>query len=86
VDRGAIKFILGGADCMAPGLTSKGGFLPEDLDEGEVVSVFCEGKVLPVAVGILTMSSAEIREKNSGVAIKMLHVMGDGLWHTPELR
>jgi PUA domain protein len=28
VDTGAIKFLLGGADMMAPGFTSEGGWLP----------------------------------------------------------
>lgn len=29
IDRGAIRFVLGGATLMAPGLTSAGGRLPE---------------------------------------------------------
>jgi len=31
VDKGAIRFILGGAHIMCPGLTSKGGDMEEDL-------------------------------------------------------
>lgn len=39
VDRGAIKFVLAGANIMCPGLTSKGGDLDEDVDaERPVVS------------------------------------------------
>lgn len=37
VDRGAIKFILSGADIMAPGLLSKGGNLPPFLKEDDYV-------------------------------------------------
>lgn len=37
VDSGAIKYILGGADVMCPGLTSTGGQLPDDLLAGRVV-------------------------------------------------
>lgn len=37
VDTGAIKFILGGADVMCPGLTSAGGNLPDGLAEGTPV-------------------------------------------------
>jgi predicted RNA-binding protein (TIGR00451 family) len=37
VDSGAIRFILGGADVMCPGLTSVGGRLPDNLLAGSVV-------------------------------------------------
>lgn len=42
VDRGAIKFVLSGANIMCPGLTSAGGFLEEDIpaDSPVVNSVF----------------------------------------------
>lgn len=35
IDRGAIRFVLSGATLMAPGLTSKGGRLPEPRDVGK---------------------------------------------------
>lgn len=38
VDRGAIKFVLSGANIMCPGLTSPGGALDDDvLEESPVV-------------------------------------------------
>jgi PUA domain protein len=36
VDRGAIKFILGGANIMCPGLTSAGGKMDSPLEEGDI--------------------------------------------------
>jgi hypothetical protein len=36
-DKGAIPFLLKGADCMAPGLTSAGGMLPDGLAENTPV-------------------------------------------------
>lgn len=40
VDRGAIKFVLSGANIMCPGLTSPGGALDEEvLEETPVVHV-----------------------------------------------
>lgn len=33
VDRGAIKFVLAGANIMCPGLTSPGGFLDDEVAE-----------------------------------------------------
>lgn len=42
IDRGAIRFVLSGATLMAPGLTSKGGRLPEPR-EGDEEGVDPEG-------------------------------------------
>ncbi len=39
VDKGAIRFVLGGANVMCPGFTSPGGSLPEQL--GTDVPVVC---------------------------------------------
>jgi len=33
VDRGAIKFVLSGANIMCPGLTSPGGALDDEVEE-----------------------------------------------------
>jgi len=42
VDKGAIRFILGGANIMCPGFTSPGGIIPEGLlPEIPVVSCCC---------------------------------------------
>lgn len=60
VDKGAIKHILQGADIMAPGLTSSGGCIPEGINKNTVVSIFCEGKELPIAVGILLENSNDM--------------------------
>ena len=40
VDRGAIKFVLAGANIMCPGLTSPGGILDEEV--GAETPVVCE--------------------------------------------
>ena len=42
VDRGAIRFVLSGANIMAPGLTSAGGKM-DDVPEGTTVGIFAEG-------------------------------------------
>lgn len=41
VDRGAIKFVLAGANIMCPGLTSPGGALDEQVLEEKPVVKFC---------------------------------------------
>jgi PUA domain protein len=71
VDKGAIPFILGGANIMCPGLTNPGGEMPEDeedesgnvvpgLKEGDGVVIYAEGKEYAIAVGVMKMSSAEV--------------------------
>jgi PUA domain len=40
VDRGAIKFVLSGANIMCPGLTSPGGALDEEVLENRPVVTF----------------------------------------------
>ena len=66
VDKGAIPFLLGGANIMCPGLTNPGSYMPEDTEDGPGVAkgagvvVFAEGKKFAIAVGMMTMSSAEM--------------------------
>lgn len=85
VDRGAIKFVLSGANIMCPGLTSAGGKLPEEnLEEGSIVAVYAEGKEHSLAIGKLLMSTDEIKSKNKGHGIEVIHYLGDGLWNLRE--
>jgi malignant T-cell-amplified sequence len=86
VDRGAIKFILQGADIMAPGLTSAGGIMPDDINSGQVVVIHAEGKEHALAVGRMMLSSAEIKSSNTGHAITNLHCLCDGLWKIDRIK
>ena len=73
VDKGAIPFILGGANVMCPGLTNPGGEMPPDgvekdpqgfdkpaLSKGDGVVIYAEGKEHAIAIGVMTMSSVEM--------------------------
>ena len=83
VDRGAIKFVLKGADIMAPGLTSAGGSLGEvPLAADAYVAIKAEGKNQILAIGRMVMSSDDIKKVNKGTAIMNLHFLNDGLWNT----
>ena len=92
VDKGAIPFVLGGANIMCPGLTNVGGEMPPDgeegpgLEKGDGVVIYAEGKQHALAVGFMTMSSADIRKKNKGNGIEVCHTLGDGLWGTDEIQ
>jgi PUA domain protein len=80
VDKGAIKFILNGADIMCPGLTSNGGSISADLAVGTAVAVYAEGKTNACAIGLLKMSSNDIISTNKGIGIENVHFLGDGLF------
>jgi malignant T-cell-amplified sequence len=74
VDRGAIPFILGGANIMCPGLTKDpGSEMPPDgvekdahgfdrpgLEKGDGVVVYAEGKDHAIAIAVMSMSSSEM--------------------------
>lgn len=86
VDRGAIKFLLSGANVMAPGLTSAGGRLPDPsrgekpLAKDTPVAIKAQGKEYEVAIGILQVDTEEIRTQSKGNAIDNIHYLGDDLW------
>jgi PUA domain protein len=83
VDRGAIKFVLKGADVMCPGLTSAGGDVSVDLPPLAPVAIWAEGKAHALAVGSTRLSTKDIRAINKGVGIEAVHFCGDQLWTTP---
>ena len=85
VDMGAIPFVLNGSQIMCAGFTSEGGFLPESLEEGSGVAVFAENKTLPLAIGLMKMSAAQIREVNKGIGVEPIHFLDDALWQYGQL-
>ncbi len=79
VDLGAVKFVLSGANIMAPGLTSAGGAM-EDVPAETVVAIQVQGKEHACAIGVTTMATDEIRKVNKGNAVENTHWLNDGLW------
>lgn len=67
---------------MCPGLTSPGAELPAapGYEKGQVVAIYAEGKEHALAVGILTMSTEEIKSVNKGIGVELVSYLGDGLW------
>ncbi|KAK2460615.1 hypothetical protein APHAL10511_007085 [Amanita phalloides] len=83
VDRGAIRFLLAGANMMSPGLTSAGGYLPPDdapLKAGVPVAIFAEGKEYAAGIGITKLSTVEMRKINKGIGVETVTYLGDDLW------
>ncbi|XP_022374222.1 malignant T-cell-amplified sequence 1 [Enhydra lutris kenyoni] len=80
VDKGAIKFVLSGANIMCPGLTSPGAKLyPAVVDT--IVAIMAEGKQHALCVGVMKMSAEDIEKVNKGIGIENIHYLNDGLWH-----
>lgn len=79
VDKGAIRFVLSGANIMCPGLTSPGGKM-DDVDVGSLVAIHAEGKTHAIAIGITTMSTQEIKTINKDIGVNNVHYVGDDLW------
>ncbi|WVO23519.1 uncharacterized protein IAS62_004874 [Cryptococcus decagattii] len=80
IDRGAIKFLLAGANMMAPGLLSAGGKLPDGLEKDTIVVIQAEGKQHACGIGKLVASSADIKKAGKGVAVETICWIGDDLW------
>lgn len=85
-DRGAIKFVLSGANIMCPGLTSPGATIHNEVGAGSPVAIYAEGKETAMAVGLTTMSTEDIRNVNKGIGVNMIHHLNDGLWKTPIMK
>ncbi|KAK8638627.1 hypothetical protein V6N13_137042 [Hibiscus sabdariffa] len=65
VDRGAIKFVLSGANIMCPGLTSPGGALDGEVEAETPVAIMAEGKQHALAIGFTKMSAKDIRSDSN---------------------
>ncbi|KAJ1443493.1 malignant T cell amplified sequence 1 [Ochromonadaceae sp. CCMP2298] len=85
VDKGAIRFVLAGANIMCPGFTSPGGGLPVDIDAQQPVAIYAEGKEHAMAIGLTQMSTTDIKGINKGIAVDNIHYLMDGLWQNPSL-
>lgn len=82
VDRGAVKYVLNGADVMAPGITDA----DSSIQEGDPVWVR-NPEGTGIAVGRALVSGLEMIERDSGKAVENLHYIGDDLWqHNEALR
>lgn len=85
VDKGAIKFILSGANIMCPGLTSPGAKMTK-VPESTVVAIHCEGKINAIAIGFTKMATEKILAVNKGIGVDNIHYLGDGLWNMKPIK
>lgn len=76
IDLPAVRFIVGGADVMRPGIVAC-----DDFMERDIVAVVDEKNKKPIAVGIALISSEELLNLDKGKAVKTIHYVGDTIWN-----
>lgn len=79
VDKGAIPFIVNGADVMRPGITNV-----DDFSENETVQIIDQNNYVAIAIGKALFDSEKIKAMSSGKVIKNLHYVGDDIWKQNE--
>ena len=57
--------------------------MTDGCDKGALVAIMAEGKQHALAVGVMTMSSEDVKKINSGIGVDNLHYLNDGLWKLP---
>ncbi|THX13721.1 hypothetical protein D6D13_03600 [Aureobasidium pullulans] len=57
------------------------GYGGKELQAGDIVVVEAEGKENACLVGVLKMSTKDMKEKKKGVGLENGHYLGDGLWN-----
>ncbi|HJM66609.1 MAG TPA: PUA domain-containing protein [Candidatus Thalassarchaeaceae archaeon] len=76
VDRGAIPFLMNGADCMAAGIQ----IVDPDIKRGDLVWIRDQEHGKPIAIGWALIDSEKMDEATKGKAIRTIHWIGDDLW------
>ncbi len=75
VDPGAVKFIINGADVMAPGIVD----VDPTIREGDLVIVVEQAHGKALAIGRALMPGKDM-VGGKGKAVKSIHYVGDELW------
>ena len=60
VDKGAIQFVLQGANIMCPGLTSKGALMMPNIPVSTLVTIMAEDKQHALAIGRMKMTPEDM--------------------------
>ncbi|MCL2786501.1 MAG: RNA-binding protein [Methanomassiliicoccaceae archaeon] len=80
VDMGAVPYVTNGADIMAPGITDA----DPDIQADDMVWIRDVKNLVPLAIGISSVSGEELRKGGKGKVIRTIHNVGDKLWKTDE--
>ncbi len=76
IDKGAIAFIVNGADLMRPGITK----IEDGISKGDVVIVRDQEHLKKLALGFALFSSDEMVVQKIGKSVKIYHYAGDSFY------
>jgi PUA-domain protein len=76
VDRGAIPFLMNGADCMAAGVQ----MVDPNIERGDLIWIRDEEHGKPIAIGWALLDAQEMNTATKGKALRTIHWIGDDLW------
>lgn len=76
IDKGAIPFLLKGADIMRPGITK----IDQNIERNDIVIVKDENHNKNLAIGFSLFDSKELKEQKKGKSIQVYHYFNDTLF------
>lgn len=76
VDMGAVKFVIGGADIMRPGIV----FIDENIKKDDFCVIVDQNNKKPLAIGQALFSYDKMNSMKSGKVVKNVHYVGDKIW------
>lgn len=76
IDRGAIPFLMNGADCMGAGIH----LADVSIKSDELIWIKDQEHGKPIAIGISIVNGQEMIDMKKGKAIETIHWIGDELW------
>jgi len=73
VDKGAIPFIIKGADLMRPGIQK----IDEGIEVYEIILIKDENHNKVLAIGESLFNSKDLQKQEKGKSVKIIHYVGD---------
>ncbi len=73
VDKGAIPFVIKGADVMRPGIRK----IDENIQKGEIILIKDETYKKTLAIGFSQYSSEDMQKQEKGKSVIVYHFVGD---------
>lgn len=77
VDKGAVRYVINGADIMSPGIIEA----DPNIRRDDLVIILEETHRKPLAIGRSLLNGDEMVENMKGKAVKSLHYVGDKIWN-----
>ena len=76
VDKGAIPFVVKGADIMRPGIVT----INDTIKKDNYVVIADQEHKKALAIGIALFNAEEMKKLKTGKCIKSIHRIGDAVW------